>query len=71
MLRRLVPFAALMLLASAPQGAPLRHELERALGRAGRAELDCLLRAPENGVRWVWDGTFCVGLVVGRLSDGE
>lgn len=69
MLRRLAPFA-LMIAAVAPVRAPLHAELEHAReARSGHAELDCVTRPPQEGIRWVWNGAYCVGLVVGRAAE--
>ena len=66
MLRRFAWLFTLTLLISAPPAAPVHPDLEALIPPA---EVDCLLRAPEDGVRWVWDGAYCVGLLVGRLEE--
>jgi hypothetical protein len=64
--RRFAWLFTLTLLISAPPAAPVHPDLD---GLIAPAEVDCLLRAPEDGVRWVWDGSYCVGLIVGRLEE--
>jgi hypothetical protein len=65
MLRRLASLA-LTLLISAPSVASLELRSDTLIDAA---EVDCLLRPQEDGVRWYWDGSYCVGLIVGKLSE--
>lgn len=59
MRRPLASFFTLLVLASAPQVA--RVDVGALIPPA---EVECLLRQPQPGVRWQWDGTWCVGLIV-------
>jgi hypothetical protein len=65
MLRRFASLA-LTLLIAAPSVTSLEIHPDTLIDAA---EVDCLLRPQEDGVRWVWDGSYCVGLIVGRLSE--
>jgi hypothetical protein len=66
MSRRFASFLALTLLVSASSAPDLRRELEASLDPA---EVECLMRAPQDGVRWQWNASYCVGLIVGRLAE--
>lgn len=63
MLRHLASFLTLVVLASAP---PVAHVDLAGLIPPG--EVECLLRPPQAGVRWQWDGTYCVGLIIERAG---